>query len=127
MKPQADKILVGELARRSGVNLETVRYYERRGLLPKPPRTPAGYRAFPAASVRRVRFIRQAQALGFTLAEIKELLALRVDPDTTCCGRAGACGGEGVGDRAEDRVPAGDEDGPVEARRVVSRRPGSGE
>lgn len=84
MKLEADTILAGELARRAGVNLETLRYYERRGLLPKPPRTPAGYRSFPAGSVGRVRFIKHAQALGFTLAEIKELLALRVDPDTTC-------------------------------------------
>jgi len=67
-----------------GVNLETIRYYERRGLLPKPPRTPAGYRTFDAAALRRLRFIKQAQALGFSLKEIKELLALRVDPRTSC-------------------------------------------
>jgi len=60
------------------VNLETVRYYERRGLLPKPPRTATGYRAFEPDAVRRLRFIRHAQALGFSLHEIKELLALRV-------------------------------------------------
>ena len=73
-----------ELANRGGVNLETVRYYERRGLLPKPPRTPAGYRTFDAGAVRRLRFIRQAQALGFSLKEIKELLALRLDPRASC-------------------------------------------
>ena len=60
------------------MNLETVRYYERRGLLPKPPRTATGYRAFEPDAVRRLRFIRHAQALGFSLHEIKELLALRV-------------------------------------------------
>jgi len=73
-----------ELANRGGVNLETVRYYERRGLLPKPPRTAAGYRTFDAAAVRRLRFIKQAQALGFSLKEIRELLALRVDPRASC-------------------------------------------
>ena len=60
------------------MNLETVRYYERRGLLPKPPRTATGYRAFEPDAVRRLRFIRHAQALGFSLHEIKDLLALRV-------------------------------------------------
>ena len=60
------------------MNLETVRYYERRGLLPKPPRNATGYRAFEPDAVRRLRFIRHAQALGFSLHEIKELLALRV-------------------------------------------------
>ena len=74
----------GELANRGGVNLETVRYYERRGLLPKPPRTLAGYRAFDAGAVRRLRFIKQAQALGFSLKEIKALLALRLDPRASC-------------------------------------------
>ena len=74
----------GELANRGGVNLETVRYYERRGLLPKPPRTPAGYRTFDADAVSRLRFIKQAQALGFSLKEIKELFALRLDPRASC-------------------------------------------
>src|SRR6266581_4304729 len=73
-----------EVAKQGGVNLETIRYYERRGLLPKPPRTPAGYRTFDAAALRRLRFIKQAQALGFSLKEIKELLALRLDPRASC-------------------------------------------
>lgn len=72
------------LAGQCGVNLQTLRYYEREGLLPEPPRTAAGYRTFPPESVARVRFIKHAQALGFTLREIKELLALRVDPRSTC-------------------------------------------
>src|SRR5438067_11123771 len=71
-------LTIGRLAREVGVNLETVRYYERRGLLPKPPRTATGYRAFEPDAVRRLRFIRHAQALGFSLHEVKELLALRV-------------------------------------------------
>ena len=88
-----DRLTIGELAKRGGVNLETVRYYERKGLLPKPPRTSSGYRAFPADAVRRIRFIKRAQELGFTLAQVKELLALRLDPGTTCAdvrGRAQA-------------------------------------
>ena len=72
------RLTTSEVAKQGGVNLETVRYYERRGLLPKPPRTATGYRAFEPDAVRRLRFIRQAQALGFSLHEIKELLALRV-------------------------------------------------
>jgi MerR family copper efflux transcriptional regulator len=75
---------IGEVARRSGVNLDTVRYYERRGLLPKPSRSASGYRKFSPDQVRRIRFIKHAQALGFTLTEIEELLALRVHPKTAC-------------------------------------------
>ncbi len=70
---------IGEVANRAGVNLQTIRYYEREGLLPEPPRLASGYRMFPEDAVRRVRFIKRAQELGFTLSEIKELLALRVD------------------------------------------------
>lgn len=77
-------LTTGELANEGGVNLETIRYYERRGLLSKPPRTPTGYRTFDGEAVRRLRFIKQAQALGFSLKEIKELLALRLDPRTSC-------------------------------------------
>ena len=69
----------GELAKKAGVNVETLRYYERRGLVPKPPRRESGYRQYPPESVDRLRFIKGAQELGFTLDEIKELLALRVD------------------------------------------------
>ena len=74
----------GALAQQGRVNAETIRYYERRGLLPKPSRTPAGYRAFGTDAVRRLRFIKHAQELGFSLKEVKELLALRVDPRTSC-------------------------------------------
>lgn len=75
---------VGEVARQVRVNLQTVRYYERRGLLPKPPRTESNYRAYPEDAVLRVRFVRRAQELGFTLKEIKELLSLRAAPRTRC-------------------------------------------
>src|SRR5260370_41833033 len=76
-------ISTSELAKRGSVNLETIRYYERVGLLPKPPRSGAGYRLFSPESVRRVRFIKRAQELGFSLKEIKELLALRIAPGST--------------------------------------------
>jgi len=75
-----ESLTIGRLARAVGVNLETVRYYERRGLLPKPPRSGSGYRLFPIEAKRRLRFIRRAQELGFSLGEIRELLSLRVAP-----------------------------------------------
>ncbi len=78
-----DGLMIGEVAKQGGVNLETIRYYEREGLIAKPPRSNAGYRAFPIDAVRRIRFIKQAQELGFSLKEIKELLALRVSHDAT--------------------------------------------
>ena len=68
-----------ELALRGGVNPQTLRYYERKGLLPKPPRLSSGYRLYPESAVARIRFIKRSQELGFTLAEIRDLLALRVD------------------------------------------------
>lgn len=77
-------LTIGRLARRASVNVETIRYYERRGLLPEPPRTQAGYRQYDPQAVRRIRFIKRAQALGFTLEEIGDLLALRVAPKSNC-------------------------------------------
>ncbi len=76
-------LTIGRLAKQAGVNLETVRFYERRGLLPRPPRSASGYRLFPAEAARRLRFIRRAQELGFSLGEIVELLSLRVSRRTT--------------------------------------------
>ena len=70
---------ISEVAEGGGVNLQTIRYYEREGLLPEPPRLRSGYRAFPEETIRRVRFIKRAQELGFSLSEIRELLTLRVD------------------------------------------------
>jgi MerR family transcriptional regulator, copper efflux regulator len=66
----------GQLAQAAGVNLQTVRYYERRGLLPEPSRTASGHRKYGPADVERLRFVRRAQALGFTLREIEDLLEL---------------------------------------------------
>jgi len=77
-------LTIGQLAKQSRVNLETIRYYERRGLLRRPPRTDSGYRIFSANDVQRIRFIKRAQELGFSLKEIQELLALRIHPGTSC-------------------------------------------
>lgn len=77
-------LTIGQVAKEGGVNLETVRYYERRRLLPRPPRTVSGYRAFSGDAVRRIRFIKRAQALGFSLREIEELIALRARPGRSC-------------------------------------------
>ena len=68
---------ISEAAEQAGVNVQTIRYYERRGLLPSPPRRRSGYRELPTDTVRRVRFIKRAQELGFSLDEIAELLQLR--------------------------------------------------
>ncbi len=67
---------IGTLARTAGVNVETVRYYQRRGLLPKPGKPVAGYRRYPQDTLARLRFIKRAQELGFTLREVAELLVL---------------------------------------------------
>lgn len=74
---------IGELADRAGVNIQTVRYYERRDLIPEPDRTDAGYREYGEADLNRLRFILRAKELGFTLAEIRELLELRASPGAT--------------------------------------------
>ncbi|PXY32122.1 MerR family transcriptional regulator [Prauserella muralis] len=65
-----------EVAARAGVHPQTLRYYERRGLVSEPPRTATGYRVYPAAAVSRVRFVKRAQELGFTLDEVRDLLHL---------------------------------------------------
>lgn len=80
----SESLTIGALAASAGVGRETIRYYERKGLLEEPPRSGAGYRQYPAEAVDRLRFIRRAQELGFTLAEITELLGLRVDEASAC-------------------------------------------
>jgi MerR family transcriptional regulator, copper efflux regulator len=77
-------LTIGQTAKRAGVGTETVRFYERQGLIDKPPRRPSGYRAYPVTTVDRLRFIKRAKELGFSLQEIKELMALRITPGTTC-------------------------------------------
>lgn len=81
-----NSLTIGHLARESGMNPETVRYYERRGLLPKPPRSASGYRLFPIEAAQRLKFIQRAKELGFSLKEIGELSSLRVSPTTTSAG-----------------------------------------
>lgn len=73
-----------ELARRTGCNLETVRYYEKVGLLPEPPRTASGYRNYDTAHERRLRFVLRARELGFSLDEIRGLLRLVDERDRPC-------------------------------------------
>ncbi len=75
---------IGQLARAASVGVETIRFYEREGLLAQPPRREAGYRQYPGAAVARVQFIRQAKELGFSLKEIGELLELRLAPGVAC-------------------------------------------
>lgn len=79
-----DALTRGKLAIRGGVNIATIRYYEKRGLLPEASRSPAGYRLFAGDALRRLHFIKQAQVLGFSLDEIQELLSLRMRSGTTC-------------------------------------------
>ncbi len=76
---------IGQVARSAGVGVETVRFYERRGLVARPPKPLDGSsRRYPAEAIGHIRFIRQAQGLGFSLREIEELLLLRADPATDC-------------------------------------------
>ncbi len=75
---------VGQLAKEAGVNIQTIHYYERRGLIPEPPRRPSGYRDYSPDFVARIRFIKKAQELGFSLAEIAELLDLRIESADKC-------------------------------------------
>jgi len=79
-----EKLTIGQLAKKANVNLETIRYYERRGLIPEPPRNKSGHREYSLATIRRTKFIKRSQPLGFSLKEISELLSLRVEPGTTC-------------------------------------------
>jgi Hg(II)-responsive transcriptional regulator len=90
----------GEVAAAAGVNVETLRYYERRGILEEPPRRASGYREYPAETVQIVRFVKRAQELGFALEVIEELLALRHN-DTRTCGE--------VRELAERKIEAIDE------------------
>ena len=86
---------IGQVARQAGVGIDTVRYYERNQLLPQAQRRLSGYREYRSDDVRRLRFIRRAKELGFTLAEIRELLTLSTDRER---------GVRGVKARAEARL-----------------------
>lgn len=77
-------LTIGTVARQAGVGVETVRFYEREGMIDEPPRRTSGYRQYPPEAVARIRFVRRAKELGFTLKEIKELLLLRASPGSRC-------------------------------------------
>ncbi len=75
---------IGEASRRSGVKVETIRFYERSGLIDPPPRTAGGHRVYGADAVKRLNFVRRARALGFTLDQVRGLLALADERETSC-------------------------------------------
>ena len=79
-----DGLTIGDVAKEAKVNIETLRYYERRGLLERPPRSLSNYRLYSEDAVRRVQFIKRAQERGFSLKDIKEFLSLRAAPKTGC-------------------------------------------
>ena len=84
MTSRSGYLSIGQLAKQAAVGVETVRFYEREGLLAEPERRQSGYRQYQHDTVDRLLFIRRAKELGFNLKEIKELLSLRVDKDKTC-------------------------------------------
>jgi MerR family mercuric resistance operon transcriptional regulator len=75
---------IGALAKQTGITVEAVRYYERVGLIPRPPRSTSGYRRYPETTLRRLKFIQHAKNVGFTLRDIRELLSLQASPDAGC-------------------------------------------
>lgn len=77
-------LTISQLARQAGIHRESLRFYESQNLIPEPPRSQAGYRMYPPSVVYRVRYIKRAQELGFSLKEIKELLALAEDQTADC-------------------------------------------
>jgi len=77
-------MLIGDLAAATGVSAKAIRFYEQAGLLPQPPRTPGGYRDYPPGALDRLAFIRHAQAAGFTLADIRGVLAIRDSGQAPC-------------------------------------------
>jgi len=98
--PAIKPLTIGKVARLAGVGIETIRFYEREGLVANPPRKQSGYRQYGAEIVSRLQFIHRARELGFSLGEIKELLFLRVDPGETC---------DHIVDRAEEKIREIDE------------------
>lgn len=79
-----EHLTIGQLAKRAKVNIQTIRYYERRGIIPEPPRRNSGYRQYSTEMITRLQFIRRAKELGFSLEEIGDLLSLRLDLKTPC-------------------------------------------
>ena len=93
---------IGQLARRAGVTVDTVRFYERRGVLPQPARLPSGYRVYTAAAVERIRLARQLQALGLTLDEVIDALHAADTGTATCSGERWRL--EGVVERIDAQI-----------------------
>ncbi|NIP72351.1 MAG: heavy metal-responsive transcriptional regulator [Gammaproteobacteria bacterium] len=79
-----EMLKIGQVAKRTGITVETVRFYEKQGLIAAPQRSASGYRQYTPDTVKRVRFIQHAKEVGFTLKDIAELLALRREPGTSC-------------------------------------------
>ncbi len=79
-------LTIGEVAKQAGVGVETIRFYEREGIIAEPPRRESGYREYDDRVVTRIRFIRRAKELGFSLKEISDLMKLQVDPKANCSG-----------------------------------------
>lgn len=84
MDQEEKSLTIGKIAKATALGVETIRFYEREGLIPKPPRKPSGYREYPLEIINRILFIGRAKELGFTLKEIKGFFSLRVDPRKTC-------------------------------------------
>lgn len=78
-----ENMTIGKLAKKAGISTDAIRFYERRGLIAEPARTASNYRVYPAEDAVRLRFIKRAKDLGFSLSEIKELLAMRHDPSAS--------------------------------------------
>ncbi len=77
------QLKIGQVAKQSGLTVETVRYYEQRGLIPEPQRLDSGYRVYPESILTRLNFINRCKDLGFSLQEISELLSIQIDPDNS--------------------------------------------
>ena len=84
MNARTDGLSIGALSKQTGCNIETIRYYEKAGLLPNPARSPAGYRRYGSADLKRLSFIRRARALGFSIEEVRTLLKLADERRRPC-------------------------------------------
>jgi DNA-binding transcriptional MerR regulator len=91
---------IGQIASRTGISVQALIHYERKGVIPPPPRTDANHRRYPPEAIRRVRFVKSAQALGFRLSEIRDLLALTARRDATC---------NDIRDRVQQKIASIDE------------------
>jgi MerR family transcriptional regulator, mercuric resistance operon regulatory protein len=102
------RIAIGAVSKHTGINVETIRFYERAGLLPAPARSSGGYRLYGTDHVKRLSFIRRARVLGFSLAEVRRLLSPCGSETTALCRRARRRGGAPRGGEGKDRRPSPD-------------------